>query len=143
MELLLFPSPYTTFSTMDHSHGAFNWQETWSCAADCAVEAMLLLHNAHSRFSDSVTFTVEKDRTLMVHFCVELMDVFAKGPVAYQSQPTCDPRALSFALVQWTTEALLGERSGGEFEGVVDLLPWLDFLLDGLSESSLREVSRA
>lgn len=79
----------------------------------------------------------------MVQYSVELMDILVSGPVVYQPQFTSDPRVLSFVLVQWVTQTLSGKRSGGDSEGVVDLLAWLDFLLDGLSESSLREVSCA
>jgi hypothetical protein len=142
MDLLLLPSPDTAFTTMDYNQETANWQEAWCCVADCAVEVMLLLHGAYSRFSDSVTITVE-DRTLMVQYSVELMDILVSGPVVYQPQFTSDPRVLSFVLVQWVTQTLSGKRSGGDSEGVVDLLAWLDFLLDGLSESSLREVSCA
>ncbi|KAG0056756.1 hypothetical protein BGZ90_005474, partial [Linnemannia elongata] len=64
MDRLLLASPETILSNMMNQYGA-DWQETWSCVADCAVEAMLFLHNTHTRFPNSVPLTIEEDRALM------------------------------------------------------------------------------
>ncbi|KAF9142227.1 hypothetical protein BG015_000999 [Linnemannia schmuckeri] len=140
-------SPHITFSDMGHNqgHGRADWQETWSCVADCAVEVMLLLHNAHSRFPDLVALTIEEDRALMVHFCLELMDELTKAhQIAYQPQPASDPRVLACALVPWVTK-MLGENPepGLGNEGAKDLMAWLEMLLDGLCDSLLREADDA
>ncbi|KAH7044314.1 hypothetical protein BKA57DRAFT_538243 [Linnemannia elongata] len=112
MDRLLLASPETILSNMMNQYGA-DWQETWSCVADCAVEAMLFLHNTHTRFPNSVPLTMEEDRALMVHFCLELMDELVKGRyVAYQPQPASDPRVLAFLLVPWVTS--------GRYHGLED-----------------------
>ncbi|KAF8944624.1 hypothetical protein BGZ47_003994 [Haplosporangium gracile] len=147
MDRLLLYSPNITFSDMDHHQGCgrADWQETWNCIADCAVEVMLLLHNAHIGFPDSVALTIKEDRALMVHFCLELMDELAKGhQVAYQPQPASDPRVLACTLVLWLTK-MLGENPepGLGPEDVKDLVAWLEMLLDGLCDSLLREADDA
>ncbi|OAQ35756.1 hypothetical protein K457DRAFT_12974 [Linnemannia elongata AG-77] len=143
MDRLLLASPETILSNMMNQYGA-DWQETWSCVADCAVEAMLFLHNTHTRFPNSVLLTIEEDRALMVHFCLELMDELVKGRyVAYQPQPASDPRVLAFLLVPWVTNTLsegLGSGPGSEGLTVEVLVAWLEMLLDGLCESLLREA---
>ncbi|KAK3841507.1 MAG: hypothetical protein J3R72DRAFT_524340 [Linnemannia gamsii] len=169
MDLLLSPDTSqqlsTTISstTRRYSHHHHNhhrhhdeptgWHEVWSCVTDCAVEGMLLLHNMHARFPELITLAVENDRALMVHYCLELVDVFMKGTVASQT-PLTDPRELVFALVQWVTTTTktvaLGDRggSGGGGEEVdmcesdrVDLWSWLDLMLDCLSDSTLHETN--
>ncbi|KAG0373509.1 hypothetical protein BGX24_011613 [Mortierella sp. AD032] len=170
MDLLLSPDTSqqlsTTFSSTIHhySHHHRNhhrhhdeptgWHEVWSCVTDCAVEGMLLLHKMHARFPELITLAVENDRALMVHYCLELVDVFMKGTVASQT-PLTDPRELVFALVQWVTTTTtktvaLGDRggSGGGGEEVdmcesdrVDLWSWLDLMLDCLSDSTLHETN--
>lgn len=144
IDRLLLPSQENTLSNMTNQHGA-DWQETWSCVADCAIEVILLLHNTHTRFPNSAPLTSEEDRAMMVHFCLELMDELAKGHyVAYQPQPASDPRVLAFVLVSWVTRALsesLGSGRRSEGVAVETLVAWLGMLLDGLCESLLREVS--
>ena len=135
MDRLLVPSPETTLSNMMNQHGD-DWQETWSCVADCAVEVMIFLHNTHTRFPNLVPLTIEEDRALIVYFCLELMDELVKGRyVAYQPQPASDPRVLAFVLVSWVTGTLSeGLESGLGSEGVTveGLVAWLGMLLDGL-----------